>query len=121
MLGFGWVIIHFWRCIIRKYTSFIRFLVRFLEKEKKIENLGKSSGSAKVPLIAAKVPLATAKVLVAAWHIHAAARSRGGFGEPWVRRDEQCSQHKIFGVLFRFVFPLVRGLVYRTNEDPMSL
>ena len=103
MLGFGWVKIHFWRCIIGKYTSFIRFLIRFLEKEKNIANLGKSLGS-----------YAAAKVLVAVWHVHAAARPRGGFGEPQIRRGEA-------GVFFCYVFSLVRGLVYWTNEDPISL
>ena len=28
---------------------------------------------------------------------------------------------EIFGVLFCFVFPLLRGLVYWTNEDPISV
>ena len=84
----------------------------------------KNSGS----FAATKEPLAAAKVLAATWHVHAAARPRGGFGHPRVRCDEaplrcdeHCSQHKIFGVLFHFVFSLLRGLVYWTNEDLISV
>ena len=36
-------------------------------------------------------------------------------------RRSYCSQHRNCCVLFCFVFPLLRGLVYWTNEDPISV
>ena len=101
-----------------KYTGFIWFLVRFLEKEKKIANLGKSSGS----YAAAKVPLAAMKVLTAAKDHHAAARPRGKVGSTLSSpQRSHCSQHGNVVFLFRFVFPLFRRLVYWTNKDPISV
>ena len=37
------------------------------------------------------------------------------------QRRNYCSQHGNFRVLFCFAIPLFRGLVYWTNEDPISV
>ena len=63
-----------------------------------------------------KRPLAAAK------DPHAAARPRGkdgpASGSP---RRSHCSPHEKGYVLVFFLFPLLQGLVYWKNEDPISV
>ena len=42
---------------------------------------------------------------------------RGVWTASGTPRRSYCSQHGNFYVLFCFVFPLLRGLIYWTNED----
>ena len=100
--------------------SFLLFLVGFLEKWTKREKSGQLRGS----FVAEKRSLAAAKVLEVARDPLAATKPRGkvgpasGSGSP---RRSYCSQHEKCCVLFCSAISLFQGLVYWTNEDPISV